>query len=343
MPIPQESSRLYRPGWPAWALVAAVGLSAAALYNRHQRRIAERKWPPLGAFLEVSTTRLHYLDVLPEALSPPDQEAAPTIVLLHGNGASIDDFLASGVVARLSRRFRVIVFDRPGYGHSARPKHRLWTAREQARLIGAALSKLNVDRPLVLGHSWGTLVALAMALEQGVRLRGLVLLSGYYFPTIRYDGLVSAGISFPIIGGILRHTVLPLVGRLASATLVAKMFAPRPIAHAFRRFPIELSLRPSQMTASAAEGALMTATAASFQNRYGELHLPVAILAGRDDHLIDQNQQSAKLAAHIPQAELRIMPGLGHMIHYSAMDEIEASIDRLLQPSRTMPAHAKGL
>ncbi len=44
------------------------------------------------------------------------------------------------------------------------------------------LAALNVERPVVVGHSWGTLVALSLAIHEGLDLRGLVLLSGYYYP-----------------------------------------------------------------------------------------------------------------------------------------------------------------
>ena len=46
-----------------------------------------------------------------------------------------------------------------------------------------AFARLGIERPVVVGHSWGTLVALALALADPAAVRGLVLVSGYYHPT----------------------------------------------------------------------------------------------------------------------------------------------------------------
>ena len=65
--------------------------------------------------MEVDGVRLHYIDS-----GGPGQ----AVVMFHGNGAMIADLEISGIVERAARRYRTIVFDRPGYGHSeqaARP------------------------------------------------------------------------------------------------------------------------------------------------------------------------------------------------------------------------------
>src|SRR5262245_1885106 len=106
----------------------------------------------VGRFITVDGTRLHYLD----------SGWGEAIVLLHGNGSMIADFVSSGLVERLSEGHRVIVFDRPGFGYSERPRGRKWGPPEQARLLSQVLLRLGISRPTVVGHSWGTLVALAL-------------------------------------------------------------------------------------------------------------------------------------------------------------------------------------
>jgi pimeloyl-ACP methyl ester carboxylesterase len=56
-------------------------------------------------------------------------------VLFHGNGSMIQDLLISGVVDRLASRYRVLCFDRPGFGYSQRPRMRIWTATSQAGAV----------------------------------------------------------------------------------------------------------------------------------------------------------------------------------------------------------------
>ena len=159
-------------GWLAPVLLgSAAALGGAVIYNRWQARDAERQYPPIGRFLDVDGVRLHYIE----------RGQGDPLVLIHGNGTMIQDFTVSGLVDRLADRYRVIVIDRPGYGYSSRPR-RLWTPYAHARLFREALAQLGVEQAVVYGHSWGTLVAMALALEFPSLVRGLVLGSGYYYP-----------------------------------------------------------------------------------------------------------------------------------------------------------------
>ena len=181
--------------WWGILLACAVVLGALALLNTALARRAERKHPPTGAFVEVDGVRLHY----------SDRGTGRPVVLLHGNAVTGDDYNTSGVAERLvGAPCRVVVFDRPGFGHSDRPRGRAWTAEQQADLLHEALARLDVRRPVVVGHSWGTLVALAFAVRHPADTAGLVLLSGYYFPTLRLDALMVAPVAVPVLGDLLR-------------------------------------------------------------------------------------------------------------------------------------------
>jgi pimeloyl-ACP methyl ester carboxylesterase len=95
----------------------------------------------------------------------------------------------------------------------------------------------------------------------------------------------------------------------------------------FAGFPKEMALRPSQLRASAAESALMIPAAFASHKDYAALTMPVAIIAGDDDQLIDTDEQSARLHRDILQSTLRRVSGVGHMVHQSATDVVMAAID----------------
>src|SRR5579871_1304683 len=141
--------------YAAAGMAAVAALMAAAFVNRYLATEAERQNPPRGRFLEVNGVRLHYVE---------RGEGQP-LVLLHGNGSMIQDFESSGLVELAAKTYRVIVFDRPGFGHSNRPRDVVWTPNAQADLLKVALERLGVTRALVLGHSWGASVAVALALK----------------------------------------------------------------------------------------------------------------------------------------------------------------------------------
>ena len=278
------------------ARAGPAGLSGSlgrsrALYGQETRE-AERKHPPIGRSLDVDGVRLHYIE----------QGTGEPLVLIHGNGTLIQDFTVSGLVDRLSERYRVIVIERPGYGYSERPRH-LWTPRAHATLYEHALHQLGVEQAIVLGHSWGTMVAVSLALQAPTLVRSLVLLSGYYFPTARMDVVLSSPNAIPGIGDALRHTISPPLSRLMLPGGIRAMFAPAPVPEPFDRlFPKELMVRPIQLRASAEDAALITPSVMELQQHYRDLKLPVVILTGGDDQIADVDRQSRRLHRRSPRA-----------------------------------------
>ena len=308
----------------AAAVVAALAISA--LVNQFIAKKAERNNPPTGKFVEVGGVRLHYIE---------RGEGEP-LVLLHGNGSMIEDFSSSGLVDKAARRYRVIVFDRPGFGHSERPRRTIWTPEAQADLICKALRQIGVSRAIVLGHSWGASVAAALALKHPEMVAGVILASGYYYPTVRGDVVFLSGPAVPAIGDILSHTLSPILGRLMWPFFMRKIFGPSPVPKKFDGFPKEMALRPSQVRASAAESALMIPGAFALRKDYARLKMPVAIIAGEEDRLIDIDKQSARLHHEVTQSTLRRVPGVGHMVHQTATDSVMAAIDEAASHPRAL-------
>jgi pimeloyl-ACP methyl ester carboxylesterase len=301
------------------AATVAGALAFAGLANTLSARRAERQNPPTGRFLEVGGVRLHYATL----------GAGPPLVLLHGNGSMIRDFESSGLMQDAARHYRVIAFDRPGFGHSTRPRNCVWSAGAQADLVRSALSRLGVSRALVLGHSWGASLATALALKHPQSVSGLVLVSGYYFPTFRPDMALLSGPAVPVLGDLARQTVAPFMARLLWPLLLRKMFGPAPVPGKFRRFPKEMAVRPSQLRAAAAESALLGPAAASAADRYADLEMPVVIVAGAGDRLIDPEAQARRLHREIPGSSLRMVPGAGHMLHQTHTAAVLAAIDEV--------------
>jgi pimeloyl-ACP methyl ester carboxylesterase len=298
-------------------LIAGALLGAAALVVRARVRRVEREHPPTGRFIDVDGVRLHYVE----------RGRGEAIVLLHGNGTMALDFVLAGTLdAAAQRGYRAIAFDRPGFGYSTRPAGRRWTPQAQADLLAAALRRLGIERVTVLGHSWGTLVALAMAHAYPERVRRLVLVSGYYFPTPRLDALLLSPPALPLIGTLMRHTISPLLGRLIWRPVMRRMFGPREVPPSFAAYPKWLSLRPGQLRASAAESAGMIPAAWRLQHHYGELKMPVTIVAGTHDRQASAMHQSARLHDVIAGSTLTLVPGQGHMLQHLAPEVIEAAL-----------------
>ncbi|HLH48169.1 MAG TPA: alpha/beta hydrolase, partial [Roseiarcus sp.] len=214
-------------------------------------------------------------------------------------------------------------------GHTDRPREVVWTPAAQAELIKSALHRLGVSHAIVLGHSWGASVAVALALKNPGLVRGLVLVSGYYYPTFRPDVVLLSLPATPLVGHVFRLTLSPLIARLMWPLLMAKMFGPRPVPKKFEGFPKEMAFRASQIGASAAESALMIPDAFHFRDQYPNLQVPVVIIAGEEDRLVDIDAQSARLHRDIPHSKFHRVPGIGHMVHQSATDAVVSAISEL--------------
>ena len=166
-------SRISQPSSTIGILAsAAATIAAMTMYNVYRARKAEREHPPAGQFVTVDGVRLHYIE----------RGEGPPVVLLHGNVVTAEDFDTSGVLDLVAKRHRVIAFDRPGFGYSDRPHGSAWSAGTQADLIRDAFAVLGINRPVVLGHSWGAAVALSLGLNHPDAVKGLFC---YLATTIR--------------------------------------------------------------------------------------------------------------------------------------------------------------
>jgi pimeloyl-ACP methyl ester carboxylesterase len=309
--------------------VIIVGILVLVIGNIVFSFMAERKNPPIGSFIECEGVRLHYLE--------RGDPVAPSVILFHGNGSLIQDLIISGLVHRLARRNRVLCFDRPGFGYSQRPRARIWTATSQAALFVKVLQQLGVRDPIVMGHSWGALVALAMGLQNNYPIRGLVLASGYYFPTPRWDFWMMSGPAIPVLGDIMRYTVAPAISWAILPALLRKIFAPRCVPGDFKNgFPSSLTLRPKQLRAAAEESAFLIPEAARLQSSYSSIRCPVHIFHGTGDQLIEP-EQARRLHRVLSRSKLHLVNDTGHMVTYAdgggiaqAIDSLNASLEQPL-------------
>ena len=298
------------PGVNRKWLLAGAALGAGFAFVQARTALAERAHRVKGRFLDVDGVRLHYLE----------RGAGPALVMLHGLGSMIDDFVLSGLVSRAADCHRVIVIDRPGYGRSSRPRDRLWHPAAQAALIHEALRRLGVYSPLMFGHSYGATVALAYALAYPVER--LVLASGYYYPTVRLDAPVLVPPGIPLVGDLMRYTVSPILGRLLWPLWLRAIFGPHPVPRRFRPFPAWMALRPSQLRAVGEDAAALLPAVAAMAKAYSGVRVPTVLIAGSDDRYLSTDAHSRRLHGEIPGSRLIVAPGAGHMVHHQATEAV---------------------
>ena len=304
----------------AFGAIGAMTLGAMWAVNYLLSRKAEQENPASGQFVTLKGASLHYVI----------RGQGPALVLLHGNGSMIEDFEISGLLGECAARYRVIAFDRPGYGHSPRRGRKAKTPAKQADLIVGALSRLGIRDAIFVGHSWGTLVALQIALRHPEKARGLVLASGYYFPTARADVFMASLGAIPGLGPLLCHTILPIIGRCTWPAMVRNLFRPAGVPTKFGAFPRDMALRPSQMQTSAEEAALMVPSTEGLARRCSSLTIPIALICGAGDQVVDPTH-STRLNREIKGSTLTNLLFNGHMVHHTSVSTVVALIDEVAQ------------
>ncbi len=284
----------------------AGGLGAAALYTRLATARIEREVPADGAFLDVGGSRLHYVD----------RGVGRPIVLLHGLGAQLRNF-SYGVADALAADFRVILVDRPGSGYSV-PDGDQPGILDQAAIVAAFVDRLAIDRPLLVAHSLAGAIALGAATHYPGTIGGLALLA----PMTQPPGSMPVGLASAIRKGRTARTLFAnLLGtplsRAAYGLRWGKIFAPDAVPPDFAiRGGGALGERPMSVNAALVELASADRDLAAITARYRLLTLPVALLYGRDDQVVDPAIDGKRAVDAIPGATLELTDG-GHMLPVS--------------------------
>ncbi len=302
-------------------LAGAGGVaSGLVLYTWRIKRRAERTVPPAGRFLEIDGTRIHYVDA----------GAGPPIVLIHGLGGQLLNFLPDSLRV-LRRDHRVIALDRPGNGYSGRGIGTAPTLAAQAEMVAGFIRALGLHRPLLVGHSFGGAVAMRVALDHPELAGGLALLSPLTHP---YDAMPPMferlAIRSPVMRFLLSWTLVTPGAMRHSDEVMRRVFAPDPVSPAYAvAGGGMLGLRPSSFYATSSDlVALDPADLARAAERYGTLRIPVGVLFGTGDPILDHRLNGVAIEGRIPGLVLELIPG-GHMLPVAAPDRSVAFIGRV--------------
>lgn len=313
------------PAFLSW--IIALLILGAVLYVGYfayvTRRIAaqaEQAVPPSGRFVDVDGNRIHYIEA---------GQGRP-ILFIHGLGAQLHQ-LRHPLFSRLEGEFRLVVLDRPGSGYSVRARGAGAGISEQARIIVRLTEKLGLEKPLLVGHSLGGMVALAIAIEHPDKVSGLALLSPY----TRYSDKTAPefaplAIHQPWRRWLISNTfAIPTALRTAPQVLDF-VFGPQAMPS---DYPIAgggmSGLRPSHFYATSSDLVATGEDMPRLMTRYGEIKVPVGILFGTADRVLPYKPHGLAMRDKIAGLDLELIDGIGHMPQYAATDAVVAFIRRM--------------
>jgi pimeloyl-ACP methyl ester carboxylesterase len=295
-------------------VIAAAGvlIGVLVLFTAWTAFRVEKALPPQGRFIEIEGARIHYLD----------RGHGPAIVLVHGLGGQMRNFTHS-LLDRLTDEFRVILIDRAGSGNSTRSRGTSAGLRAQGDLMAKFIRALELHRPLVVGHSLGGAVALATALDHPDCVGGLALIS----PLTHIEETAPApfralAIRSRLLRWLAAWTLATPLAILRGEDVLAVVFGPDTPPQDFAtKGGGLLGLRPGSFYSASTDMVAVNDDLPDMVLRYPSLSMPVSILFGTDDGILDFRSHGTALQDKLAGVELKLLPGRGHMLPVTAPDE----------------------
>lgn len=335
--------------------VSAAGTATALAVRRHR---AVRSWHTAGERVELGSLRG---DVVPVTASDgqrlhcevdePDTDAdpdAPTLVFIHGWVLTLDCWHYQR--AALRGRNRLVLYDQRTHGRSPAGESRHCTAEQLGADLAAVIEQaVPSGRVVLVGHSMGgmSIMAYAQAFPERVQERvvGVCLMGtsagsiGRFMPGVT-TGAVSA-LGAPLAGLSRRAPRLIDSGRRLTANLAYE--ATRRFGFGEDALPEHVAFTDSMIASSAPAVFLdfwplfvsldMYEVLAAFQG------LPTVIVVGTRDAMTPVSH-SRRMAGMLPEAELAVCPGAGHMVMLEQHRRVNDVLARLLERAADSAAEA---
>ena len=301
----------------AFAAGLTLLIGGLVLFTVLTVRQAEVSTPPLGCFAEVDGARLHYVD----------RGTGPVVVLIHGLGGNLRNFYR--VIDLLSATCRVVAVDRPGSGYSRMLSGGHPGLRCQATIIAHFIEKLGLYRPVLVGHSLGGALSLALALDHPDHVRALVLISTLSeverVPPAAFESFAIRSLA---LRRLIAWTLMAPLGKLTRQVTLRAVFAPEMVPTDFNvESGAGLGLRPNSFITASTEMMTVADELAAMTARYPSMTPPVDVIFGRQDPILDYRAHGERLVAAIPNSTLHLIEG-GHMIPVTEAEEIANVIGR---------------
>jgi pimeloyl-ACP methyl ester carboxylesterase len=259
--------------------------------------------------------------------------SGPAVFLVHGLPSCAADW--ADFPARLAAHgYRVIAYDRIGYGHSSRaaPTPDSYTYESNARDLEELMSRLYIKRGVVVGWSYGGAVVQSLAQRAPQRISHLVLVAavGPAQPEDAEDAL-STILASPVGGAILRWvgSIPPLSRRMTHDSLVQAFAGEAAIPPHWIDYTRTMLALPGTLNAFVLEAQRGRVA----ELRPESLEVPTLILQGANDYLVPP-LVADDLHRRIPGSELTVIPGGSHMLPVTHPELLAEKIHAFLSAAR---------
>lgn len=308
----------------AVCIVVVAGLVAFTLYIAHR---VDQALPAQGRFIDIGADRIHYVEY----------GSGPPIVFVHGLSGQLRNFAYLDMNA-LAQTHRVILIDRPGSGHSTRGAGSSASMSAQARTVALFIDAMGLDKPVLVGHSLGGAIALAVGLDHPNSVSRLALIAPLTHLVDASQAFGGLLIRSPLVRRIVSFTVATPFAIKGSRAILDIVFGPDPVPNDFGvKGGGLLGLRPRSFYAASSDLMAVASELPAMENRYADLRMPVDVLYGREDGILDWRSHGEALKRKLDTTNLRLVDG-GHMLPVTAPSVTMEWLQTVADELRTTPA-----
>lgn len=254
----------------------------------------------------------------------------PPVLLAHGLGGTKVTWFP--ILTELASRHRLIVPDLPGHGESEKPRAE-YSPRFYAHVMRCLMDRLEVDQAAVVGNSLGGRVALEMALRSPNRVTSLALLDPS-MPGLRWRYLLGFGRVVPSELGAFPFLLRERWMQVAIRRLFAhpERLAPGNYAAGATEFIRIYRSRAARMAFFSSLAQIMSEKPEAFFGSLRRIKHPALVMFGDQDRLVPL-RLGMRLARHLPNARMVVVPEVGHVPQFEAPRETLAELLPFLEGS----------
>lgn len=265
--------------------------------------------PATATYAQVGEARVRYLDV----------GEGPPVVLIHGFASSLETW--TSVIPELAKRHRVLALDLKGFGWTDRPPGD-YSPQAQAELVRGLMDARGIEQAAIVAHSWGSSVALALALAAPERVSRIALYDAWV-----YEEQLPAFFLWSRAPGMGEVLFSLYYGERSDERIALAFYDKRFVTEQLVE-DVERALdRPG--TRAAALAAVRGQRFATLAPNYEKIDKPVLLLWGRED-VVTPVSVGERLSRNLRRSQLIVYPRCGHFPMIEAAASSTGDLSRFL-------------
>jgi len=256
------------------------------------------------------------------------------LLFIHGVPGSLEDW--QPITSRLPEGYRATVYDRPGQGYSG-AQNIGYNLDHNARIAFGLIDELELRDVVVIGHSYGGSVIMAMAVKNRPEIKAFIPVGGATYPPEDIDPLMRI-INLPFVGRGFAAIAAPVLGPDMIKEGIAEAFSPNldTIPEGFEDNRLEMWTQTKVIVSIAKEEVHLKADLERIIPYFDRILTRFIIIHGKDDLLVVADE-SRRLHGILIRSELIILGGTGHQVQFVRPDVILNAIYEAANNAGTNP------